>query len=217
MEKDSRQNISGLFSSLVLRTFRFSLSRTYNRGFTIIESLIAIVILMLAITAPLTMAERALATTQSARNEVTAFYLAQEAVEYVRNLRDTNAITGKGGTSAWLDGLSLCTDAAGCGIDATANAPDPQIISCNVNVVPQNCLVYQYTGGLPDDPQRGLFGHRTSPSAWTPSVFTRKVYVSTPVDPNKEAKVTATVSWGGALGGSVTASADLLNWYTSPP
>lgn len=59
-------------------------------GFTIIETLVAITILMIAIAGPLTVASQALHAALDARSQMVATNLAQEMVEEVRNYKDNN-------------------------------------------------------------------------------------------------------------------------------
>ncbi|MDO8594703.1 MAG: prepilin-type N-terminal cleavage/methylation domain-containing protein [bacterium] len=212
IKEDGRKR--SIFSRFLLNSYVI-IPNSSLRGFTIIETLVAIAVLLLAITAPLTIAERGLASAESARQEITAFYLAQEAVEYIRNLRDTNAINGLGGTSDWLENLDFCFDAEeGCGVDPTANGTtEPQIIECETD--PNDCLLYQYKTGT-NDKLLGLFGHRTT-SGWEKAQYTRKVFVKE-IEAGKEAKVRVTISWvAGALGSrTITVGENLLNWYVSP-
>lgn len=63
-----------------------------NRGLTMVETLVAISILTIAVIGPLGIIAQALHTSYYARDQMTAYYLAQEAVEYVRNLRDKQGI-----------------------------------------------------------------------------------------------------------------------------
>ena len=58
-------------------------------GFTLIETLVAVAIIMLAIAGPLVSANRALVSAYIARDQLTASYLGQEGVEYVRRMRDS--------------------------------------------------------------------------------------------------------------------------------
>ncbi len=57
-------------------------------GFTLIETLIAVTILILAVVGPLYVADRAIVTSQISRDQLVASYLAQEGIEYVRTMRD---------------------------------------------------------------------------------------------------------------------------------
>ena len=60
----------------------------FSRGFTLIETMVAVTILTLAVAGPLMTASRAIVAAQSARDQLTASYLAQEGIEYVRAMRD---------------------------------------------------------------------------------------------------------------------------------
>ena len=71
-----------------------------RRAFTLVETLVAISILLLALAGPMSIAARALSSAYYARDEVGAYYLAQEGIEYVRAVRDQNYLT----TSDWLTG-----------------------------------------------------------------------------------------------------------------
>lgn len=66
------------------------------------ETLVAIAILLLSITGPMAFSQNGLRAAFYARDQVTAFYLAQDAIEFVKNRRDHNALDGN---SNWLDGL----------------------------------------------------------------------------------------------------------------
>ncbi len=76
-------------------------------GFTLIETLIAVTILILAVVGPLYVADRAIVTSQISRDQLVASYLAQEGIEYVRTMRDHEFLVsyGAGGstvsTNAW--------------------------------------------------------------------------------------------------------------------
>ena len=180
-----------------------------RRGFTIIETLVAVAVLLLSIITPLTIAEKGLASAEAARTEITAFYLGQEAVEYVRSVRDSNAIGGKGGQSNWLQGLSQCATSSGCGIDSTASGSG-QIITCNPGN--DNCTLYTYTGLVTE--LRGLFGHRTS-TGWTRTDYTRVVHLQDVLS-DVETEVKVTVTWPTRFGTrSIDVVEHIFNWYNS--
>ena len=62
-------------------------------GFTLVETLVAISILALAIVAPMTLTTQSLTSAYYARDQMTAFHLAQEAIESVRAARDENILS----------------------------------------------------------------------------------------------------------------------------
>ena len=82
-------------------------------GFTLIETLVAITILTLGIVGPLELAYKSISYTKLSQNKITASYLAQEGMELVRYIRDTNKIN----SNPWLQGLANCRGAF-CRIDA---------------------------------------------------------------------------------------------------
>lgn len=161
-------------------------------GFTLVESMVAISILSLAVTAPLLIAQKGIGAAIYSRDQITAFYLAQEAVEYVRNVRDTNRITGEW----WLAHFSPCQPyVAGGGCDTingnfridakyrdftTANA----IVPCS-----GACPVLQY------DPNDNLYTY----SAGSPTQFTRTITLDNTAGGGKEVLVSVTISWTTAL------------------
>lgn len=63
-----------------------------SRGFTLIETIVAIFILVLAVTGPMSAAQNSLKASFLARDQVVAFYLAQDAIEYLKNYKDQKII-----------------------------------------------------------------------------------------------------------------------------
>src|SRR3989344_424012 len=197
-------------SSLKAKSLKLEAS---SSGFTIIETLVAIAILLLSIIGPLTIAEKGLASAEAARQEITAFYLAQEAIEYVRNIRDTNALQNGG---QWLQNLNECQKTAGCGIDVTESPQSQQTKECKIN--DGDCQLYQYVGTSIDpvpttDPLYGIFGHRST-GGWKPTEFTRKVYM-TEINVDMDASTTVRVMWNTGSFGSrhLDLTEHMLNWY----
>ena len=72
-----------------------------RKGFTIIETLVAISILMIAIAGPLTIANQAITSAITAKNQMIASNLAQETIEYINNIKDNNIV----GNNDWLHGV----------------------------------------------------------------------------------------------------------------
>jgi type II secretory pathway pseudopilin PulG len=83
------------------------------RAFTLVETLVAITIIMIVIVAPFTTAEKSLYASQTARDELKAASIAQEGIEYVRGVRDNNYLyntTHPGATHEWLYGIDYPYD-----------------------------------------------------------------------------------------------------------
>lgn len=106
------------------------IKNTYKKqsGFSLIETLIAVSILMIAIAGPFALVQAGLFSSIHQRDQVTATYLAQEAIEYIKNVRDGNSYSqySGGNVSDWLtgpDGSSMkdtCAD-NGCYVDLQGN------------------------------------------------------------------------------------------------
>ena len=77
-----------------------------NKSFTLIETLVAIAMLVTSMMAPLAVASSSFFQARVARDQVVATYLAQEAIEMVRYVRDRNMIKHLvNDTTDWLDML----------------------------------------------------------------------------------------------------------------
>lgn len=79
-----------------------------RRGFTLVETMVAVAILMLSVAGPLIVADRAIVAADSAKYQLTASYLAQEGIEYVRAMRDDAYLsayqTNQSNSPAWWNG-----------------------------------------------------------------------------------------------------------------
>ena len=98
-----------------------------SRGFTIVETLVAIAVLMIAIAGPLVIANNGLVAAQNAKNQMTASFLAQESMMVIKNIKDSNISVL--GANSWLDGLVACSSNSTSGCDASA-IDSPRISSC---------------------------------------------------------------------------------------
>lgn len=63
---------------------------TKNQGFSLIETFVAITILMVAVLGPMTLFSKVISDSIFARNQITAFYLAQEGLELAIDHRNHN-------------------------------------------------------------------------------------------------------------------------------
>lgn len=91
--------------------------KTMNqKGFTLLELTVAIFVIMVGIIGALSALQRATSATFVSSSKLTAAYLAQEGIEIVRNLRDTNWIADL----SWDNGI-ICCFAPPCDCEADYN------------------------------------------------------------------------------------------------
>lgn len=169
----------------------------FKIGFTLIETLVAISILTAAIAGPLVMSIKNIGTASVSQDQLVAFYLGQEVIEYVRNVRDTNLI-GKvldDDSFDWLAGLRDCDD-KDCSIDVFTS----EITTCSG---PCDKLKIE----------TGKYGH-----TGTDTSFTRTVRITNPVSVGgnmDEAQVDITMTWKSKYGTklkTVKLQDHIFNW-----
>jgi prepilin-type N-terminal cleavage/methylation domain-containing protein len=171
-------------------------------GFTLIETLVAVLLLSIAIVGPLTIASKGLNSALISKDQIGAYYLAQDAVEYLRFARDSNRLGG----GNWLTGagavagidLTACESANGCYLDSVQSTVAVCSTSCPVLNWDSTNHYYSYTTGTQS------LEH-----------YIRTVKLLTPVGTNNsEAGVTVTVQWLGAGGipHSVILREDMFDW-----
>jgi len=176
----------------------------FQKGFTLIETLVAVLILVTAIAGPLTIASKGLSTALVAKDQTTAYYLAQDAVEFVRYARDTNRLKGNdwiAGTGSGSTDLVPCEAADGCYLDSLANSP-----SSPTNCSAGTCPLMNY------DSSNHYFNYNAANPV---TIFRRTVSITTPVGANAaEASVTVTVSWSDLPGltHTIIVRENMLNW-----
>ncbi|MDQ5955572.1 MAG: hypothetical protein QG621_575, partial [Patescibacteria group bacterium] len=98
-----------------------------TKAFTLIETLVAIFILMTAVVGPLSIAAKGLQIALIAKDQATAVYLAQDGIEFARHLRDTACLTnapmgncsGSVSFNSFL-GSGVCSGDKGCRVDSVA-------------------------------------------------------------------------------------------------
>ena len=77
----------------------------FQKGFTLLEVIAAIFVLTLGISGPFALVEQLLVSASLAQDKLLASYLAQEGVEIVRNIRDSNWIDPSSPAPDWDNGL----------------------------------------------------------------------------------------------------------------
>jgi Tfp pilus assembly protein PilV len=170
-----------------------------ERGFTIIETLVAISVLMIAVAGPLVVASKGLFGADLARDQMVAAYLAEESMEAVKNIRDNNIYNG----SDWLSGLSTCTQTTPCDASSLDGASsNPTVSSCASG----GCTVYKESTGL---------GHISTGA--TATIYTRKFYVHNAssvasCSSGDECGVTVEVYWNeGAIPYSIVLTSEITS------
>lgn len=87
-----------------------------NKGFTIVEVLIATFLVSVGIMGAFALIGKVAAGSSQSLSKLTASFLAREGIEITRNMRDSNLLKlNKGQGGLWTDGLSSCS--TGCEID----------------------------------------------------------------------------------------------------
>lgn len=118
-----------------------------NKAFTIVETLVAITILMIAITGPLTIANKALTAAIDAKNQMTAINLAQETMEAFKNLKDNNMANGVFLSS---DILTKCAPGNYCSVSYADIETDGNTELCTTA-----CKIYLTADGYTTDSSTG--------------------------------------------------------------
>ena len=167
-----------------------------------LESIVAIMILSLSVSGAFSAVTQSLSQAIIAKDEVNAFYLAQEAVEIIRNKRDNNQLARiKGGSNTWLTGI---TDASNC--------PFNQV--CKADVKAASPLIYcgaswNSCDNLKQDPTTFLYGY-TSGSATN---FKREIMLEPIPGTSDEISITVRISWTkGSMPFEFKIKAHLFNW-----
>lgn len=184
-----------------------------SKGFTLLETLVAVAILMLAIGSAFGLAPQGLIGARYAKNQTTANYLVQDALETARNIRDNNMFFSPNPADPynWQAGLKECLD-RWCSV----NSVNDTLTACP-GACPPLIQIDTADGGVAYG-NGPLFAN--DPSAQT-SIFTRALMLhrlnnATIGNDNTEALVTARVIWQeGSLSRETQVSVDLFDWYTA--
>lgn len=151
-------------------------------GFSLVETLVAISILLIVIVGPMTISMRTAKSSSFASEQVQAFFLAQEGLEMAQKSRDDLLLrnfllpaSANYTLNPWSQftntsgNFANCFSSSGCSfqwstIPGQLSTPP---ISC---ATVANCLLYRDNNG------RGWFTHTAVGN--TPTIFTRRIYFS---------------------------------------
>ncbi len=166
----------------------------FTTGFTLVEALVAISILSLSVVGAFGVAQGGLQSSFFARDQMTAYYLAQEAVEMVKNKRHTDILNG----DHWLNGLvegqgGPCTGSSYCRVDASVSSSN----FTNCSGFNANC------SKLYLDASNGFYTHEPDSGSNAETKFKRLLkieVINIPGEGQVAAKVTAEVQWTHGAG-----------------
>lgn len=211
-------------------------------GFTVLEALVAISIVLVAIATAFSIAPQGIFAGRYSRNQAVAYSLAQEALEVVHNKRDNKMYYTLDG---WLsdqlaDPDNGCIEGV-CGVNGPENTVErcnPEVEElgsndCRVRTIERDDNIFYGTG------EGDVFDFRTDPSA-EPTIFYRTVAItrlnnqgavdwmesSCEISPEQaaaiiddvEIEVTAHVWWKeGNQDRNVEVRENLFDWYSFKP
>ena len=161
-----------------------------NKGFTLIEVLVAVFVLSLAITGMMSVLSRGLTNIDNAKNKIIATYLAQEGIESILNTRDAYVIGGYSWNTFRSNLITLCGNSNGCYIDLG-------IMDMYKDNDPNKYKLYINNGGYSTDVSSNYSGFKRKITAQQKTL--------------DEVSVSSTVSWNNDTQ-TVTFSEHLFNW-----
>lgn len=156
-------------------------------GFTLVETLIAISVLSLSVLATFGAVQNGLRYSGITKDQITAFFLIQEGMEYVKNIRDENDLNNLGGNPrSWLYGMAAaagdpCYFGKTCQLDLN-NSPTWKTCSGGFGTCD---LIYT-------DATTGAMGYN---NGWNATTYRREIQFSTVVGNSSEIRLTINVSW----------------------
>ncbi len=177
-----------------------------KQGFTLLEVLIAITILSFAVAATFTATQSGLSSAIESKNQVIGYYLAQEAVEFIRNKRDSNSLSG----ANWLSGIAeFPGDPCYPGNVCLVDVHDATLTACPS---PTSCpYLKQIT--LQSLPTYGMYGYGSGSAwnQWVTSSFKREITL-TSIN-NNEISLRVDITWTkGSFSRTFTVRESLFNW-----
>jgi len=186
------------------------------KGFTLVETLVAVAIFTVSITALMATLASGISNTTYAKEKITATYLAQEGIEYMRNMRDDYVLyPANGGWNSFVAKIYPCTVTSCYFKDQDLGLSQMKDITIDKCVGTNTCHLYYVSSGAGE----GKYTYDSS-DVGTVSVdsgFIRTITVNPSLNGGQEMKVTSTVSWKQGSGNYyVSLSENLFNWTEQP-
>lgn len=200
-------------------------SERLNGGFTLVETLVALAVILAATVGPVSLITRGLSDFSSSKNKLIATNLAQEGIELVRAVRETNIVCDiLNGPVVWPwnenpelpnppSGNTFSTATAGVAVDlvTTTNCNAGGGVSIVVPILSASCLEK-----LRFDPTTGIYGN----SGPQQTIFTRCVSIQVPssspdsgIPAADQMDIISTVTWDEkGISKSLILRERLYNW-----
>lgn len=187
----------------------------HNRGYSLVEVLVAITVLLIALVGPLTVAQVGLKRAFNSREQTMSVFLAQEGTEALFKLREDAALGAFPNEFGnlplvWgaVSGLAgRCTEANPCGVKLELNG---YLLPANFyNCSTSDCIIrysaadrVPYRQGIPADTDT------------TNTKYERTIVIDVN---NDRAIIKTTVKWGTRADQKITLETYLYNIYYEPP
>lgn len=190
---------------------------THSTGFSLVETLVAITVLLVLIVGPMSVTVRSTRSATLATEQATAYFLAQEGLELAQKVRDDLllAYLDNNSVDAWTQftddsggTLADCYQSGGCGLvisDDDTGTVD--VVDCAGDA----CAIYRNDA---ENSDRARFAHDDS---YSDTPYTREITLE--AIGAREVKVSSKVTWRtGSINSSqeVTVDTYLFNLYDAP-
>ena len=183
---------------------------SFTAGYSLVEVLVAISVLLIALVGPLTIAQTGLKRAIVSKDQTMAIFLAQEGIEAVVRLRENRALNSSSYTDLtqvwWGEGdslRSLCPSSGSftCGVSVSETG-GVTLYRCSGDT-----CKFNYTSGarVPYKQQNGVNGSEP---------LRRELKLD--FTDNQFIKVTSTVAWEGGNSSSVVLESYIYNTYYAP-
>lgn len=168
-----------------------------RKGFTLLETIVALSIILAAVVGPVTLITRGILTFGFSKNKLIALNLAQEGLELIREVRENNIICDElNGPAAW----DWFKDPSGGGTinsgDFEMDTAQTVIINCGASSIATPRVSLFTNSKLRLDPAIGIYSY----SGPQETVFSRKIEVSKPpadggIPASDQRDIVSAVSW----------------------
>jgi type II secretory pathway pseudopilin PulG len=193
----------------IIKKNRFVSTLSNKGGFTLVETMFAVFILTFVIVGLMTVVANSLFAARYARDEITANYLLQEAIDYIRNDRDTSVFLNGVDWDTFYSRYGGCHTPNGCSFDLTKTKENSVISTCPTD----GCTLY-YNDNADITPFY-INSPDGAPKGSVETKFKRKIIVTQGQDNEIIVKVSVLFKNGG-IDRERILTTSLTNWQAQP-